>query len=383
MSLNRSSETNMTQDTTLHTDKEPDSKGHQGQQTENVQPAKTEITFSGALAAFLASNRISLAFTSYQSGRLYFIGSGNDGKLALHEAQYPQAMGVSGNADRLYLGTLTEIVRLENVLQPGQIANQIHDKVYVPRNRQVVGGIDIHELGIRQDGVIVFVNTRYSCLCQPSLTHSFKPIWKPDFITKLAPEDRCHLNGLAMKDGQPKYVTAICRSDVIDGWRDRRHDGGIIIDVESDKIVANGLSMPHSPRWYQDKLWVLNSGSGELGWIDIDNDGVFNPIAFCPGFLRGLSFYGQYAFVTLSKPRYNRFDGLALADRLDEKDADAWCGVQVIDLSSGDVVHWLRFDGAIAELFDVCALPAVQNALTIGPDSNDIRDFISMEPLPV
>ena len=337
-----------------------------------------DINFSQGLAAFLASNRISIGFTSYQTGRLYLIGQGQDGKLALHEALYPQAMGVVGDADRIYLGTLTQIVRMENVLAPGQRANEVHDKVYVPRNMQTTGNIDIHELGIRDNGRIVFVNTRYSCLCEPSMTHSFKPIWKPEFISKLAAEDRCHLNGLAMVDGQPKYVTAVCRSDVVDGWRDRRHDGGIIIDVDSQAIMAEGLSMPHSPRVHDGRLWVLNSGSGELGWIDPASK-AFTPVAFFPGFLRGLAFHNDHGFVTLSKPRHGRFEGLALDDRLQEKDADAWCGIQIVSLSSGDVAHWLRFDGAITELFDICVLPGVQNPITLGPQSAEIRDFLTIE----
>lgn len=342
---------------------------------------KIDINFSRGLAAFLAGNGISIAFTSYQTGRLYLIGHGPDGNLSLHEAGYSQAMGVAGDHNRLYLGTLTQIVRLENVLLPGQLANNVHDKVYVPRNMQVTGDIDIHEIGVRDNGVMVFINTKYGCLCEPSLTHSFKPIWKPDFITKIAPEDRCHLNGLAMVEGRPKYVSAVCRSDVVDGWRDRRHDGGILIDIETNDILAEGLSMPHSPRWHDGKLWVLNSGSGELGWINPD-DKSFNPVVFCPGFLRGLAFHNGHAFLTLSKPRHGRFEGLSLDDKLKEKDADAWCGVQIINLASGDVVQWIRFDGAITELFDVCILPGVKNPLTLGPNSQEIRDFVTFEALP-
>jgi uncharacterized protein (TIGR03032 family) len=339
---------------------------------------KIDISFSRNLAPFLKTNGISLAFTSYQSGRLYLIGHGADGKLSLHEALYPQAMGVAGDQNRIYLGTLTHIVRMENVLAPGQLANKMHDKVYVPRNLQTTGDIDIHELGIRDNGKIVFVNTRYSCLCEPSLTHSFKPIWKPDFISALVPEDRCHLNGLAMVAGKPKYVTAVCKSDVVDGWRDRRKDGGVVIDVETNTIVAEGLSMPHSPRWHDGKLWLLNSGTGELGWINFD-DGSFNPVAFCPGFLRGLGFHNGHAVVTLSKPRHGRFEGLALDDTMREKDADAWCGLQVISLATGSVVHWLRLDGGISELFDACILPGVNNPLTLGPNSQEVRDFITIE----
>lgn len=337
-----------------------------------------QINFSSGLAGFLKSQAISFGFTSYQSGRLYLVGHSNEARLALHEATYPKAMGIVGDANRIYLGTLTEVVRLENVLGANEVANTVHDKVYVPRNSQTTGSIDIHELGIRKNGKVVFVNTAYSCLCEPSTTHSFKPIWKPSFISKLVREDRCHLNGLAMVDGEPKYVSAVCRSDVVDGWRDRRHDGGIVIDVTTDEIVAEGLSMPHSPRWHQGKLWVLNSGSGELGSINLKTK-AFEPLTFLPGFLRGLSFHGDYAFVTLSKPRHGRFEGLALDDRLKEKDADAWCGVQVISLKDGSVANWLRLDGPITELFDVCVLPGVKNPITLGPQSAEIRSFITVE----
>lgn len=339
---------------------------------------KIDINFSQGLAGFLAANNISIGFTSYQTGRLYLVGHGKDGKLALHEAVYPQAMGLTGNADRIYLGTLTQVIRMENVLGPDQLANEAHDKVYVPRNMQTTGNVDIHELGIRNNGRIVFVNTRHSCLCEPSITHSFKPIWKPDFISKLAPEDRCHLNGLAMVDAEPKYVTAICKSDVIDGWRDRRHDGGVVVDVDTDEILTDGLSMPHSPRFHAGRIWVLNSGSGELGWLSpLDN--AFTPVAFFPGFLRGLAFHNDHAFVTLSKPRYQRFEGLDLDSKLEEKDADPWCGIQILNLSTGDVAQWLRFDGAITELFDICVLPGVRNPITLGPQSAEIRDFITIE----
>jgi uncharacterized protein (TIGR03032 family) len=345
---------------------------------EGASSPETEITYSPGLRGFLANSAISLAFTSYQTGFLYILGPGSDGKLALHQAHYPQAMGVVGDANRVYLATQSQVVRLENVLGPGQTANSKHDKVYVPRNFQTTGAVDIHEIGVCRDGRLVFVNTKYSCLAEFSLTHSFRPIWKPDFISKLAPEDRCHLNGLAMMDGRPKYVSAVCRSDVVDGWRDRRHDGGVIIDVETNEIVAEGLSMPHSPRLHDGKIWVVNSGSGELGWIDRKSS-RFEPLAFCPGFLRGLAFHNNHAFVTLSKPRYQRFDGLALADTLEEKDADAWCGVQVISVADGAVAQWIRFDGAIAELFDVCVLPGVADAITLGPQSAEVQNTITIE----
>lgn len=339
------------------------------------------MSVSANLDTCLTSFNISLAVASKTTDTLFIIGRDLDKTISLHKARFSKVTNVIGNGARLYLASLNQIIRLENVIGPNQLANDKHDKVYVPRNFQSVGAVDLHEIGVRKDGKVVFINTKYSCLCELSLKHSFKPIWKPPFISQLAPEDRCHLNGLAMEDGEPRYASAVCRSDVVNGWRDRRHDGGIIIDIQTDKIVAEGLSMPHSPRVHDGKLWVVNSGTGEIGWIERKTK-RFKPVAFCPGFIRGLAFVGDYAIVTLSKPRYKRFDGLKLAETMEEKDADAWCGVQVVSLSDGSVAHWIRFDGAIQELFDVCVLHGVRDALTVGPHTAEFNNFITFEPLP-
>ena len=349
-------------------------------QPPNMAASNIKINFSGGLANFLSQNNMSIAFTSYQSGRLYLLGRSPDGKLSLHEALYPKAMGVVADQQRIFLGTLNNIVRMENALGPDQLANEVYDKLYVPRNSLTTGNIDLHEMGLTSDGRIIFINTKFSCLCEPSMIHSFKPIWKPTFISQLVAEDRCHLNGLAMSEGKAKYVSAVCRSDVVDGWRDRRHDGGVIIDVDSDEIVAENLSMPHSPRVYDGKLWVLNSGTGEIGIINRKKKS-FEPVLFAPGFLRGLAFHNGHAIATLSKPRYQRFEGLELDNRLKEKDADPWCGVQIFSLANGGVAHWIRFDDTINELFDVTVIPGVKNPLTLGPNSQEIQDFITFEAL--
>jgi uncharacterized protein (TIGR03032 family) len=211
-----------------------------------------------------------------------------------------------------------------------------------------------------------------------SETHSLRPLWKPPFITKLAAEDRCHLNGMAMKDGRATHVTAVCRSDVVNGWRDRRAEGGCLIDIASNEVVTEKLSMPHSPRWHKGELWLLNSGSGHLGKVDMKT-GAFEPVAFCPGFLRGLAFHNGYAIVGLSLPRNGSFSGLALDDELKQRDADPWCGIQVIDLKTGDIVEWIRLEGEVSELFDVSVLPGVVKPMCTGFLTNDIHHVISIE----
>lgn len=339
---------------------------------------KVEKSCSRGLSGWLAANRISLAISSYQSGRLYLVGSDRQGRVSFFERIFERAMGVVGNAQRIYLGGLYQLWRFENILRPNEVIHQQFDKCYVPRNAQTIGDLDIHELGIRKNGKVVFVNTKYSCLAELSQTHSFKAIWKPDFISKLAPEDRCHLNGLAMVDGEPRYVTAVCRSDTVDGWRDRRHDGGVVIDITTNEIVCEGLSMPHSPRWANGKLWVLNAGTGHLGWVDFETK-KFVPLAFVPGFARGLSIIGNVAAVGLSKPRNQRFEGLQLDEELRKRDAEPWCGVQIISLANGDVTNWIRFEGDISEIFDLCFLPNVRNPMVVGLRTPEIRELITFE----
>jgi uncharacterized protein (TIGR03032 family) len=274
---------------------------------------------------------------------------------------------------------LYQVWRLENVLKDRQVTKNGFDRLFVPRSAQVTGDLDIHELGVLESGVPIFVNTLYSCLATFSRTHSFKPVWQPAFISKLAAEDRCHLNGLAMEVGTPRYVTAICRSDIVTGWRDRRAQGGCIIDVATDRVLTEQLSMPHSPRIRSGELWVLDSGRGYLARVD-RTTGERENVTFCPGFLRGLAFTGKYAIVGLSLPRDGAFKGLELDAELAKRDAEPRCGLNIIDLESGDIVHWLRLDGRIKETFDVAVLPGVRCPMAIGLATDEIRSHITVEP---
>lgn len=356
--------------------KTPATPGHK----QSVDPAKVKIekTCSRGLAGWLGNNQLSLAISSYQTGRVYLVGSDRQGRVSFYERIFERAMGIAGDAQRIYLGGLYQLWRFENILRSNESIQGQYDKCYVPRNAQTIGDVDIHELGICSDGKVVFVNTKYSCLAELSQTHSFRAIWKPPFISRLAPEDRCHLNGLAMVDGKPRYVTAVCRSDTVDGWRDRRQNGGVVIDVETNEIVCEGLSMPHSPRWANGKLWLLNAGTGHLGWVDFATRS-FVPLSFVPGFARGLSIVGNVAAVGLSKPRNQRFEGLQLDDELSKRDTDPWCGVQIVSLTNGDVMNWIRFEGDTTELFDVSFLPGVRHPMMLGLRTSEIRDLITFE----
>ncbi|MEG4279079.1 TIGR03032 family protein [Microcoleus sp. MON1_C1] len=360
-----------------------------------------EINASRQFTSWLASQNLSLVFTTYQAGKVFFIGLRQNGELSVFERTFERCMGLYAHNSSLYMSSLYQLWRLENALEPGQVADGC-DAVYVPQVGYITGDLDIHDVVLVEPpqppklrgeqqvepqvpslnngelGGVVFVNTLFSCLATISETKSFVPLWKPPFISKLAAEDRCHLNGLAMRDGQPRYVTAVSQSDVADGWRDKRKDGGCVMDISTNQAIATGLSMPHSPRWYNDKLWLLNSGRGEFGYLDLER-GVFEAVAFCPGYLRGLSFCGDFAVVGISKPRHNKtFSGLALDEQLQAKQAQARCGLLVIDLRSGDIVHSLRIEGVVEELYDVQVLPGVRRPMAIGLKTDEIRRVISI-----
>ncbi len=342
--------------------------------------AATALSVSRTLGAWLRKSRCSLAFTSYQTGQLFLVGVSPIGAVSFHQQNFQRAMGLHVRPNRIYLGSLYQIWRLENVLAPAQLANEHFDRLYVPRNAQTIGDVDIHEVAVDRSGRLIFVNTKYSCLATVSATQGFQPIWKPTFISRLAAEDRCHLNGLAMEDDLPRYVTAVSRSDVLTGWRHRRHEGGVIIDVQNDRVVTDQLSMPHSPRVHNGALWALDSGRGYLIRVDRDT-GAIEDVAFCPGFLRGLAFHGRFALVTISMPRHEAaFAGLGLAGTLKTKDGEAWCGVCVIDTRTGDTVEWIRLDGAITELFDIAVIPDTVCPMAIGVDSPDLRSMVTFDP---
>lgn len=341
-------------------------------------PADTRVELSRGFAGWLAQQGCSLAFTTYQTGKLFLAGLLGDGRVSLHQQSYPRAMGLAVQPGRLFLGSLFQVWRLENTLAAHERANRDFDALYVPRNAQTTGDIDIHEMAVDAGGRLVFVATKFSCLATFSPRFGFKPLWKPAFVSKLAAEDRCHLNGLALQDGAVRYVTAVSRSDSLTGWRERRHEGGVLIDVRDDRIVTDRLSMPHSPRVHLGKLWVLDSGRGHLVRID-PTTGVREEIAFCPGFLRGLSFSGHYALVTVSLPRNGAFEGLALNEELARRDGEPWCGVLVIDTRSGSIVEFIRLVGEITELFDIAVLDGVRCPMAVGTDSPEIRTLLTHE----
>jgi uncharacterized protein (TIGR03032 family) len=262
-------------------------------------------------------------------------------------------MGLATSGNRLALGTRKQIWDFRDVpsaaamLEP---AGRV-DGCFVPRCCHFTGNVLVHEMGWVGEE-LWFVNTRFSCVCTLDGEHSFVPRWRPPFIGDLKPEDRCHLNGLGLQSGRPSFATALGATDTPVGWRVDKAKGGVLIDIRAGATIARGLSMPHSPRWHAGRLWLLESGTGTLGVVDLDS-GRYDPIAALPGFTRGLDFLGPLAFVGLSKARETAvFGGLAITERPEE----LICGVCAIDIRSGKVVAYLKFEDGVREIFAVAVL---------------------------
>jgi uncharacterized protein (TIGR03032 family) len=307
---------------------------------------------SPALVELLEQMGASLLVSTYQSGHVVAVRA-RDGELNTHFRSFPSPMGMARDGNLLALGTGQGVWVYQN--QPAVTARLepqgLHDACYLPRAHHITGDIRIHDVAFC-DGELWIVNTRFSCLATLDGVHSFVPRWRPPFITGLAPEDRCHLNGIALIDGEIRVASALGTTDTPGGWREHKADGGVLLDVPSGEVVASGLSMPHSPRVHQGKLWILESGHGSLATVDLDT-GKVDTVAHLPGFTRGLAFAGPFAFVGLSQVREHLFGGLPLTEHLTQR----VCGVWVVDTRSGEVVAFLRFDGLVQEIYDLQLLP--------------------------
>lgn len=313
---------------------------------------------SPGFAAWLTDERVALAVSSYASGRVFLIGAETPQRLAISAGRFDRALGLAASDNDLFVAGRNTIQRFKNVVAPGQ-AIEGHDAVYAPRVIWHTGELYAHDVGILRDRRPVFVNTRFSCLAVVDEATSFRAVWWPSFISALRPEDRCHLSGLAMDDarGQPAYATAVAATDTAAGWRERRVGAGVVLDVASGDVRCGGLSMPHSPRLLDDRLLVLNSGVGELVAIR-SGAGDAEPIAFLPGFARGMAILGRHAIVGVSEPRNaGVFEGLPLADRLRAAGEEPRCALVVVELASGRSLHELRFAPPVREIYDVALLP--------------------------
>ncbi len=344
-------------------------------------PADLEAPFRSVhtpgFAGLLEELGVSLLATTYQAGKLMAV-RGSGGRVSTLLRGFERPMGLAVQAPSQFaLGTRNQVWLFRNapdiaprIEPPGR-----HDACYLPRVAFVTGDIRGHEMGWAADGLWI-VNTFFSCLCSVSTEYSFVPRWQPPFLPGPVPGDHCHLNGLAIAGGRPAYVTALGESDTPGGWRPGKADGGIVIDVGGGNVISRGLSMPHSPRWHAGRLWVLDSGTGRLQTVDV-TDGRRTTVVSLPGFTRGLTFAGPYAFVGLSRIREaSTFGGLPIAANR----AALQCGIWAVDLRSGCVAEFLRFDAGVEELFAVEVVPGCRFPEVVGFQQDGIHGTFVVPP---
>jgi uncharacterized protein (TIGR03032 family) len=324
-------------------------------------------SYTESLPALLAQARCSLLISTYQTGHLVVV-SAPQGQLSVSFHTFERPMGMAIRPGWLVVGTRTQVWSLRNFPDLAPIIKPAgrHDACYLARFSHFTGDIHCHELAWVDAGAapeLWIVNTLFSCLCATTASYSFAPRWAPPFISALAPEDRCHLNGLAVADGKPRYVTALAETDGARGWRAVKVGGGCVIDVTANQVVCRGLTMPHSPRLVGDRLFLLHSGVGQLVTLD-PATGRTDTVAELPGYTRGLAIDGTLAFVGLSKVRTSASQERMLVA---ERSEHVKCGCKVVDLRTGQMVASLDFTSGIDELFDVQVLPGIIAPFVSGP----------------
>src|SRR5262245_37258797 len=352
------------------------------QATPSPPAASTAVEFhytqTDGFVAVLAQIGASLVITTYQANKLLVARVAGAG-LSMLVRTFDKPMGLAVDGPRLALGTLKEVWFLRDApdIAPRVEPAGRHDACFVPRLSHVTGDIAVHELAWAEEELWV-VNTRFSCLCTLHPDYSFVPRWRPPFVADFTADDRCHLNGLAIVEGRPKYATALGETDKANGWRANKPRGGCLVEVASGEVISRGLSMPHSPRWHDGRLWLLESGTGQLVLVD-PATGSRQRIAELPGFARGLALVGPYAFVGLSRIRGgSAMDGVPLAERRERLK----CGVAVVDLRSGLVVALLEFQTAVEEIFDVQLLPGLRFPEVIGVQQETIEHTFVVPRVP-
>ena len=311
-------------------------------------------TYSPNIPEFLQQINASLAISTYQTGKVILLSPKSRDELVQLPRNFAKPMGIALKENKMGLATRDEVVVLANA--PGlakEYPNQpdTYDAFYTPRSAYYTGEIDLHDLEWTKNGLLG-VNTLFSCLCLINEDYNFQPIWKPDFITDIKPQDRCHLNGVALKDGEPKYVTALGQTDTIQGWRENKAKGGILMDVESGEVILEGLAMPHTPKIFNDELYLLISGTGELVKVHPES-GKYDIIRELNGFARGMDIVGDYLIIGLSKLRTTSkaFQDLPVSKR------SVFAGVVVVYLPSGSVYGYIKYENSVDEIYDVKVLP--------------------------
>ena len=328
-------------------------------------------THSPNLPALLCQLECTVALSTYQAGKVVLISALSPNRLIQLPRTFQKPMGIATDATKLAVATLSEVIVFNNARRMAANYPQqpnTYDALFLPRATYFTGEVDIHDLHWTGEHLLA-VNTRFSCLSTIDHRYSFTPVWKPFFISRITPEDHCHLNGVAFEDDKPKYVTALGKTNVPEGWRQNRENGGIVMEVSSNSIIAEGLSMPHSPRIYNNKLYVLESASGNLVCID-PASGKKDVVVSLNGFARGMDRIGDYLFIGLSQLRRKNaaaFHDLPIAGK------SIFSGVVVIHLPTSRIVAHLKYEDSVEEIYDVRIMHGMKRPGLVSPGKLEHR----------
>lgn len=317
---------------------------------------KYQITYNPEIAEIISELNCVLAISTYQAGRLIFIAA-NGKKIHQIPVPFKKPMGVAIKGDNLAVATLKDIQIYSGskVLAEKYPNNPgIYDTMFVPRATYYCGETDLHDLEFGKNNLWA-VNTLFSCLATFDINHSFKPRWKPNFISLIAPQDRCHLNGMAMSDGMPAFVTALGQGDSKESWRENISEGGVLMNVPDGDILMDKLPMPHSPRIVGDYIYCLLSATGQIIKINKD-DFSYTIVDDTKSFVRGLAVHGDYLFVATSKIRTSS----KLFRQLPVADTAKTAGLIVYKISTGQQVGEIKYLTTVDEIYDVKVLPEIR-----------------------
>lgn len=332
-------------------------------------------TFTPNIPQILAQNKLTIVITTYQAGKVIFINANGENGLIQLPRDFKKAMGMAYHNGKMAVATKEEVVVLRGSTSlakgyPKKPNN--YDVMFMPRATYFSGEVDIHDMEWGQDGLWA-VNTRFSCLAKINDDFSFEPKWKPNFISDLVPEDRCHLNGMTLKDGKPEFVTALGTTDTETGWREKKTTGGVIMHVPTGEILTTGLAMPHSPRLEGDKLFALLSATGELIHVD-QKTGKYDVVTKIPGFVRGMCRYGNLLFIGLSKMRKSSktFSDLPISKE------SIFPGVVIVDANTGNIVGHIKYENSLEEIYDIQVIPGFEKPGILGVNTDDHRNGLSL-----
>lgn len=313
-------------------------------------------TFSPEVPNILLKLKCSIAVSTYQAGKIVFISAKNKYSLIQLPRNFHKAMGIAEDEknDKIAIACKEEVIVFKNSKELAKYYPKSPDKydcLYLPRSTFHTGALDIHDLSFGNKNNLFAVNTLFSCIVKINDDYNFEPYWTPPQIDKITSEDRCHLNGMAMQNGKPKYATAFNQGNHERSWKENITKTGVIYDVESNKIIAKNLPMPHTPRIFNGKLYVLLSATGELAQINI-NDGSYNVVIKIDGFVRGMSLNGEYLFIGLSKIRKKSttFSKLPFAKKATES------GIIILHLPTAKFVGKIIYQNSLDEIYDIHVL---------------------------